>query len=133
MIHTEKSVKWSSSNPKGATVSKTGLVTAKKAGNVTITAKVGKKKLTCAITVITAQESYINNTIRIINKERRKYGFSSFDRNPLLMSAAQKRAKELSEKILRSIAELDKKHDFYYNVPIENGLAIEFDNNINSF
>ncbi len=34
----------------------------------------------------------------MINKERRKYGFASFDKNPLLQSAAQKRAKELSKK-----------------------------------
>ena len=96
--NTEKSVKWISSNPKVAKVSKTGLVTAQKAGKTTITAKVGKKKLTCKVTVITMQDSYVNTTIRRINKERRKYGFSSFDRDPLLMAAAQKRAKELSKK-----------------------------------
>ena len=39
----------------------------------------------------------------------------------------------LSEAILRGLSELDKNHDFYYNVPIENSLAIEFDNNIKSF
>ena len=96
--NTNKSVTWKSSNPKVATVSKTGLVTAKKAGKVKITAKVGKKKLTCKVTVITMQDSYANKTIRKINKERRKYGYSSFDRDPLLMAAAQKRAKELSKK-----------------------------------
>ena len=46
-----KKVKWSSSNKKVATVSKKGMVTAKKPGKVTITAKVGKKKLKCRITV----------------------------------------------------------------------------------
>lgn len=44
-------VKWTSSNKKVATVSKAGKVTAKKAGTATITAKVGKKKLTCKVTV----------------------------------------------------------------------------------
>ncbi len=44
-------VKWASSNKKVATVSKAGKVTAKKAGKATITAKVGKKKLTCKVTV----------------------------------------------------------------------------------
>ena len=39
----------------------------------------------------------------------------------------------LANKILDHIAKLDKNHDFYYNVPVENSLAIEFDNNINSF
>ncbi|MBO5242486.1 MAG: Ig-like domain-containing protein [Lachnospiraceae bacterium] len=96
--NTQKSVKWRSSNPKVATVSKNGLVTAKKAGKTTITAKVGKKKFTCKVTVITMQDSYVSKTIRQMNKERRKYGYASFDRDPLLMAAAQKRAKELSKK-----------------------------------
>lgn len=93
-----KTVRWTSSNPKIACVSAKGLVTAKRAGTTTITAKVGKKKLTCKVTVITMQKSYENKTIRLINKERRKYGYASFDKNPLLQSAAQKRAKELAKK-----------------------------------
>jgi hypothetical protein len=40
---------------------------------------------------------------------------------------------ELANNILTNIRGLDKNHDFYYNVPVENSLAIEFDNNINSF
>lgn len=96
--NTEKKVTWKSSNPKVAGVSGKGLVTAKKAGTTTITAKVGKKKLTCKVTVVTMQKSYVNKTIRLINKERRKYGYASFDKNSLLQSAAQKRAKELASK-----------------------------------
>ena len=46
-----KKVKWSSSNKKIATVKK-GIVKAKKAGIVIITAKVVKKKLKCKVTVI---------------------------------------------------------------------------------
>lgn len=48
---TKKKVKWSSSNKKIATVSKTGKVKAKKKGNCKITAKVGKKKYVCRVTV----------------------------------------------------------------------------------
>lgn len=44
-------VKWSSSNTKVATVSKTGKVKAKKAGTATITATVNKQKYTCKVTV----------------------------------------------------------------------------------
>ena len=44
-------VKWSSSNKKVATVSSKGKVKGKKAGKITITAKVGKKKYKCRITV----------------------------------------------------------------------------------
>lgn len=42
---------WTTSNKTVATVSKTGKVTAKKKGSATITAKVGKRKLTCKVTV----------------------------------------------------------------------------------
>jgi hypothetical protein len=41
--------------------------------------------------------------------------------------------KQYADKLLAKIAELDRNHDFYYNVPVENSLAIEFDNNINAF
>ncbi|MDO4323773.1 MAG: Ig-like domain-containing protein [Lachnospiraceae bacterium] len=47
---TKAKVTWSSSNKKVATVSK-GVVKAKKEGTAVITAKVGKKKLTCKVTV----------------------------------------------------------------------------------
>lgn len=49
---------WSSKNKKVATVSKDGLVTAKKTGDCTITAKKGKKKLTCKIKVTALPENY---------------------------------------------------------------------------
>ena len=48
----DKTVKWSSSNKKVATVTKEGEVTAKKAGTAKITAKVGDKKLKCSLTVL---------------------------------------------------------------------------------
>ena len=47
----KKKVKWSSSKKKVATVSKKGVVKAKKKGTAKIYAKVGKKKLTCKVTV----------------------------------------------------------------------------------
>lgn len=48
---TKSTVKWSSSDAKIAKVSSKGVVTPKKAGKATITAKVGKKTLKCAVTV----------------------------------------------------------------------------------
>lgn len=47
----DKKITWSSSNPEVAAVSKKGKVTGIKKGTATITAKVGKKKLTCKVTV----------------------------------------------------------------------------------
>lgn len=46
-------VTWKSSNPKVLTVSKTGKLKAKKPGNVLVTARVGKGKLGCVISVVT--------------------------------------------------------------------------------
>ncbi len=48
---TTKTVKWSSSNTKVATVSKAGKVTAKKSGSAVITATASSKKYTCKVTV----------------------------------------------------------------------------------
>lgn len=49
-------VKWSSSKKKIATVTKKGVVTAKKKGTAKITAKAGKKKLVCSIKVKPKEE-----------------------------------------------------------------------------
>lgn len=48
---TTQKIKWSSSNKSIATVSSKGKVKAKKAGTATITAKVGKKKYKCKVSV----------------------------------------------------------------------------------
>ena len=55
-VNTSKTTKWSSSNPKIASVTKKGVVTGKKPGKVTITAKVGKKKYTCKVFVLDGNE-----------------------------------------------------------------------------
>lgn len=47
----KKNATWSSNRKKIATVNKNGKVTAKKAGTATITAKIGKKRLRCRVTV----------------------------------------------------------------------------------
>ena len=48
---TKEKIAWTSSNKSIATVSSKGLVKAKKKGTAVITAKYGKKKLTCKVTV----------------------------------------------------------------------------------
>jgi len=50
-VNTKSKTTWSSSNKKIATVSSKGVVTAKKPGNTTITATVGKKKYKCKVQV----------------------------------------------------------------------------------
>ena len=54
------SVTWSSSNSKVAKVSKTGKVTAKKAGTATITAKTGSQTLQCKVTVVACSLSAVS-------------------------------------------------------------------------
>ena len=53
----KKKAKWETSNKKVATVNQKGKVTAKKAGKATITAKIGNKKLTCKVTVVTEKKT----------------------------------------------------------------------------
>ena len=48
---TKARVKWSSTEPSIAKVGKSGIVTAVSSGSATIKAKVGKKTLSCKVTV----------------------------------------------------------------------------------
>ena len=68
---TKKTVKWSSSNKKIATVSSKGKVKAEKKGTATITAKVGNKKYTCKLTVknCTLELKYHSGTEIILGKQ----------------------------------------------------------------
>ena len=58
-------VKWSSSAPRIAKVNKNGKVTGKRAGKAVITAKAGRKKLKCKVTV---EKPCINKTTLRLNK-----------------------------------------------------------------
>lgn len=74
-------VKWFSSNKKVATVNKNGLVKAKKKGSTVITAKAGKKKYKCKVTVKTLKVKSIKlNEAKLVlkkdNKEKLKAIFS---------------------------------------------------------
>ena len=51
MIGTKSKPKWYTSNKSVVTVGSTGLITAKKAGNAVITAKIGKKSYRCRVRV----------------------------------------------------------------------------------
>lgn len=60
---TKKKVKWTTSKKAIASVSGKGVVTGKKVGMATITAKVGKKKFRCKVTV-KAKKTTVQNTTR---------------------------------------------------------------------
>ena len=63
---TKETVTWSTSDKKVATVSKKGKITAKGAGECTITAKVGSKTLTCKVTVTApASSSSFGSTVKV--------------------------------------------------------------------
>ena len=64
----DKAVKWSSSNRKVATVSRKGVVKAKKKGKAKITAKVGKKRLTCRVKVVNGKSK--KNVNLILNAKK---------------------------------------------------------------
>lgn len=63
---TKKRARWKSSNPKIATITSYGKITAKAAGRTTITAKIGKKSLKCKITVIKPD---LSSSLRIYRKD----------------------------------------------------------------
>lgn len=69
---TKKKVKWSSSNKNVATVSKKGKVKAKGTGKATITAKVGKKKLRCKVTVENPKINKTEITLKVGGKYQLK-------------------------------------------------------------
>lgn len=90
---------WSSSDTKVATVDKNGKVKAVKKGTATITVKTSNnKKATCKITVITQNEAFENEVIKLVNAERTKRGLSKLSTNSKMAAASDKRAKEISTK-----------------------------------
>lgn len=69
----EKAIKWSTSKKSVATVSANGKVTAKKKGTATITAKVGKKKYKCKVTVKQPVTSIKLNQKRVMISKGKTY------------------------------------------------------------
>lgn len=79
-----KKVKWSSSNRAVGTVTQKGKVSAKKKGTTTITAKIGKKKYTCKVTVESPKLSKTSITVKTgktyqlkMQNTKQKYKWSS--------------------------------------------------------
>ena len=72
---TKKKPKWTSSKKSVATVSPKGRVKAKKKGTATITAKVGKKKYTCKVTV---KKTSSSSTLKMFLPNQETCGNASF-------------------------------------------------------
>jgi len=75
---TKGKITWSSNKKSVATVTKKGKVTARKKGTATITAKVGKKKYTCKVTVTNPP---VDNSVKCIPAKPatfRSYRYESF-------------------------------------------------------
>ena len=65
---TKKKVKWSSSKKKIATVTKKGVVKAKKKGTAKIVAKIGKKKYTCKVVVKAKKKAKVMSKPKAVAK-----------------------------------------------------------------
>ncbi len=99
-VSPSKKVTWASSNIKVATVDSNGKVKAVGKGIANITAKTSDgKTAVCMVTVITKNEAYIEEVIKLTNTERTKNGLSKLTVNSRLATAAQKRAVETSQKL----------------------------------
>lgn len=112
----KKRVKWSSSKKSVATVSQKGVVRAKRKGSAKITAKAGRKKYVCRVTVkakkTIAKQNDVNKTrvdvqpapvsnyasevLSLVNQERQKYGLPGLVLDQKLCGAADQRAKEIA-------------------------------------
>lgn len=94
------SATWTSANSNIASVSSSGVVTAKGVGSTTITVKTyNGKTATCKVTVKAVDETaaIANEVVKLVNAERKKNGLSALTTTASLTKAAQKRAVEISQ------------------------------------
>lgn len=109
---TKAKVKWSSSNKKIATVSKSGKVKGKKIGKCTITAKVKGKKLKCKVIV----ESKAANQARKLRNYVLKKGKYDKDNKEYVLSAKyEDEEQETVEFVDISANKKNKKLEFAYS------------------
>lgn len=114
---TKKKAKWSSSKKSVATVNSKGKVTAKKKGTTTITAKIGKKKYTCKVTVKKKTKTLQTEPVKIVQN------------NPI--QAIPERPIETTPEKPAEIVQEEKPSVEYKDYKIEGGVVIIVKNNSN--
>ena len=125
--NTSAKITWTSSNKKVVTVDGSGKVKAVGKGTANVTAKTSDgKSAVCTISVITQNEAYVEEVIRLVNSERTKRGISKLAVNSRLSVAAQKRAVETERKLSHtrpngtSFSTILEDYKIKYNVTGEN-------------
>lgn len=136
VVHAKKKVKWSSTNSAVASVKKSGktsaIITANTAGTAQITAKIGKKKLVCKVTVqnrpVTAwyDDAQANDFVARINAARNGASYSGFTTTDALTQIARAHAAALVTNFAKgSLAanqdEMVLKSNAYYAYTLETG------------
>lgn len=100
IYNTTKKVKWSSNKKKVVSVAKKGKITAHRKGKAVITAKVGKKKYICRVTVKKREAKVpyeASQVLALVNQQRAAYGLAPLTMDTKLNQAANKRAMEISQ------------------------------------
>jgi len=125
--NTSAKITWTSSNKKVVTVDGSGKVKAVGKGTANVTAKTSDgKSAVCTISVITQNEAYVEEVIRLVNSERTKRGISKLAVNSRLSVAAQKRAVETERKLSHtrpngtSFSTILEDYKIKYNITGEN-------------
>ena len=91
---------WTSSNKKVVTVDSNGKLKAVGKGTANVTVKTSNgKSAVCMVSVITQNEAYIEEVVRLVNAERTKRGLNKLVINSRLANASQKRAVETSKRL----------------------------------
>lgn len=136
VVHAKKKVKWSSTNSAVASVKKSGktsaIITANTAGTAQITAKIGKKKLVCKVTVqnrpvtVWYDDAHANDFVARINAARTGASYSGFTTTDALTQIARAHAAALVTNFAKgSLAanqdEMVLKSNAYYAYTLETG------------
>lgn len=120
-------LKWKSNKKKIATVSKKGVVKAKKKGTATITVTSGKKKATCKITVkalynVKAVEVVNSKVVRVTLNKAKKLGINDF-------ALAKKSSADAKKMKTLTVASVNNSKNKVYDLILAKNYDAEYDDN----